>query len=136
METFRPDVAAEMLRLSLLCRKADRVIAQSVGLSVDEMHCLNLLSSETPTSVKNLIDLVGVSSTRISKILRSLEQHGFVTRTMLESDRRMEQISLTAKGIEVTRKCLALSSEIGSQIIGSTTSLSQSRYTYSEKDGN
>ncbi len=120
MEKLRPDVASEMLRLSLLCRKADRVIAQSVGLSVDEMHCLNLLNSEKPTCVKNIIDLLGVSSTRTSKILRSLEHQGFVTRTLLESDRRMEQISLTAKGLEATRRLLALSSEIGSQIIGST----------------
>ncbi len=117
METLRPDVASQMLRLSLLCRKADRMIAQSVGLSVDEMHCLNLLSSEKPTCVKNLIEQLGVSSTRTSKILRSLEERGFVTRAALESDRRMENISLTSKGTEITRKCLVLSSEIGSQII-------------------
>ena len=120
METLRLDVASEMLRLSLLCRKADRMIAQSVGLSVDEMHCLNLLNSEKPTCVKKLVDLLGVSSTRTSKILRSLEQQGFVTRSILESDRRMEQISLTTEGLEVTRKLLALSSEIGSQIIAPT----------------
>ncbi len=94
------------------------MIAQSVGLSVDEMHCLNLLNSEKPTYVKKLIDLLGVSSTRTSKILRSLEQQGFVTRSMLESDRRMEQIALTTKGLEVTKRLLALSSEIGSQIVG------------------
>ncbi len=96
------------------------MISQSVGLSVDEMHCLNLLNSENPTCVKNLIEQLGVSSTRTSKILRSLEQRGFVTRAALESDRRMEQIFLTVKGTELRQKCLALSSDFGKRIMGTS----------------
>ncbi len=129
MESARPDVASEMLRLSLLCRKADRLIAQSIGLSVDEMHCVYLLNSEKPTCVKYLIELLGVSSTRTSKILRSLEQQGCVTRTLLQSDRRMEQVTLTSKGLEVTRRLLSISSELGRQIVGVTSTAGQSLTT-------
>jgi DNA-binding MarR family transcriptional regulator len=103
--------AAELLRLTLLCRRIDRQLATSASLSVDELHCLGVLYLERPNCVKKLNELLGLTATRTSKILRSLEGRGFVIRSLHLVDRRMEQITLTEEGQRAAENVLSISSE-------------------------
>jgi DNA-binding MarR family transcriptional regulator len=102
---------AELLELTLLCRKIDRQLATSTSLSVDELHCLSVLYLERPTCVKKLNELLGLSGTRTSKILRTLERRGYVVRSLHLQDRRMEQVTLTEEGQRVAENVLSVSGE-------------------------
>ena len=123
MEITWPETGSELLDLSLLCRKADRLVAEGSGLSVDEVHCLTLVSTKDPLSVKKLREYLGLSPTRISKILRSLEENGFIHRELSTNDRRVEHVLLTQKGKEMVDELLVLSGTVGPQILRDFRSL-------------
>jgi DNA-binding MarR family transcriptional regulator len=83
------------------------------------MHCLSVLFSDHPSSVKRLSELVNVSSTRASKLLKDLEQKGFVSRTLAAEDHRKEQVILTEQGSAAVQSILSFYSEIGSELLTS-----------------
>ncbi|MGA3243913.1 MAG: MarR family transcriptional regulator [Bacteroidota bacterium] len=83
------------------------------------MHCLSVLFSDHPPSVKRLSELINVSSTRASKILKDLEDRELVTRTLDADDRRKEQVVLTESGEKVVQKIVGLYTEIGSELLTS-----------------
>lgn len=119
MERAQTEFAAELLRLTRRCRGIDKHVSASVGLSIDEVHCLSVLFSEKPSSVKMLSDLINVSPTRTSKILRDLEQRGFLSRTLDVSDHRKEHVMLTEEGKQTVDRLLSLYREIGTRMLGS-----------------
>ncbi len=111
---------ADLLRLTLRCRDIDRHLASLAGLTVDEMHCLNVLYVDQPYCVKKLSELLGAKATRTSKILGKLERGGLVTRTLHASDRRKESVTLTDEGKRAIEQILHLSGEIGAELIRNT----------------
>jgi DNA-binding MarR family transcriptional regulator len=113
------NVGVELLRLTRRCRGIDKYVSSSASLTIDEMHCLLALFSEHPPSVKRLSELINVSATRASKILRGLEQRGFVTRTMHAADHRREQVMLTEAGTKAAQGILSMFAEVGSELLGS-----------------
>ena len=103
---------------ALLCRKADRLIACAIGMTVEEVHCLYALAATAPACVKVLSDSLGISAPRTSKVLRALERRGYVVRTLHSEDRRMEQILLTPSGRETAKKIMTLSRDVGEKLLG------------------
>jgi DNA-binding MarR family transcriptional regulator len=120
MERLWAETGSDLLRVSLLFHKAAKQVAQSVGLTIDEAHCLNLLRVERIWCVKKLRELVGLTPTRTSKLLRSLEEEGFVSRSLSSEDRRMELVSLTEKGAQMAERIFTISDDVGKQLFGST----------------
>ncbi len=116
MELSYWKTGVDLLRQTLRCREIDKHLSDRTELTVDEMHCLGVLFLERPSCVKNLSDFLGLSSTRTSKILLSLERQGSVTRTLDSADHRKEQISLTDEGKAVAEKILSLYTEIGNAL--------------------
>ena len=117
------DIGAGLMRLVLLCKKADKEIAATAGISSDQMHCLFVLHSESPACIKGLSGLLGWSPTRTSKILRALEEGGYVRRRMDEIDRRKEQVALTEKGIQTAASILSVSGRVGESLSGRISEL-------------
>jgi DNA-binding MarR family transcriptional regulator len=113
------NVGVELLRLTRRCRGIDKYVSSSAALSIDEMHCLLALFSERPPSVKRLSELINVSPTRASKILKGLEQRAFVSRMMHAADRRREQVILTEAGTAEAQRILSMFAEVGSELLGS-----------------
>jgi DNA-binding MarR family transcriptional regulator len=109
----------ELLRLTRRCRAIDKYVSSSAGLTIDEMHCLCALFSERPSSVTRLCELIDVSPTRASKILKLLEQRGLVTRASDSADHRREQVMLTEGGTDSVRGILSLFTELGRELLGS-----------------
>jgi len=105
--------------LSALCRRADKLIAQSTGLKAEEVHCLVGLYLDDPHCVKNLCQLLNLSASRTSRILRSLENNGLVVRTVHPSDHRMGTITLTWTGTETAEHVLQVAEDVGREILGS-----------------
>lgn len=114
-----PRFGVSLLRLSRRCRGIDKYVSSRTRLTIDEMQCLSVLFSEHPSSIKRLSELVNVSSTRASKLLKDLEQKGFVSRTLDAEDHRKEQVILTEKGSAVVQSILSFYSEIGSELLTS-----------------
>ena len=119
MYSTEPRFGVDLLRLTRRCRGIDKYVSSRAELAVDEMHCLSVLYSDHPPSVKRLSELINVSSTRASKILKDLEDREFVTRTLDADDRRKEQVVLTAGGEKAVQKILDLYTEIGSELLTS-----------------
>ncbi len=87
-------------------------------MTIDEMHCLCALFSERPPSVSRLSELINVSPTRASKILKDLEQNGLVSRRADAADRRREQVALTESGGQAAVRILSLFQEVGTELLG------------------
>ena len=112
-----PKFAVELLKLTRHCRGIDKYVSSRAALTIDEMHCLSALFSDHPSSVKRLSELINVSSTRASKILKDLELRGFVSRTLDAADRRKENVVLTESGTHVIQEILSLYNEVGSELL-------------------
>jgi len=119
LETTEPRFGAELLRLTRRCRGIDKYVSSRAQLTIDELHCLSVVFSERPSSVKRLSELVNVSTTRASKLLKDLEQRGYVTRTPDAEDHRRELVVLTEPGASTVQRILTLYAEIGSELLTS-----------------
>jgi len=119
MQLIEPRFGAELLRLTRRCRGIDKYVSVRAALTIDEMHCLGVLYSDRPSSVKRLSELINVGSTRASKILKDLETRGYVSRTYDSADRRKELVVLTETGERAVRRITALYAEIGSEMLAS-----------------
>ena len=119
MYSTEPRFGVDLLRLTRRCRGIDKYVSSRAELSIDEMHCLCVLFSDHPPSVKRLSELINVSSTRASKILKDLEDRELVTRTLDADDRRKEQVVLTESGEKVVQKIVGLYTEIGNELLTS-----------------
>lgn len=117
METTEPKFGVELLRLTRRCRGIDKYVSSRAQLTIDELHCLSVLLSEHPSSVKRLSELINVSTTRASKILKDLEQRGYVSRTPVAKDRRKEQVLLTETGSSTVQRILSFYAEIGNELL-------------------
>lgn len=119
MISTEPRFGVDLLRLTRRCRGIDKYVSSRAELTVDEMHCLSVLYADHPPSVKRLSELINVSSTRASKILKDLEGREYVSRTLDADDRRKEQVVLTERGNGAVEKVIALYTEIGSELLTS-----------------
>lgn len=102
---------ADVSELVLRCHQFEKKAANSLGLTVEETHCLSQLYLHAPSRVSRLTELLGVSPTRMSRLLLTLERRGLISRRQSRTDGRVEQISLTENGMEVVTRLLAMSSE-------------------------
>jgi DNA-binding MarR family transcriptional regulator len=117
MESAAVHVGIHLLRLLLLCREVDKELAKRSGLGIDELHCLCVLHLDRPSCVKYLNSSLGLYATRTSKLLRSLEELGMVTRSLQFEDHRKEQITLTEKGRLAAESILDFCAEHGSELV-------------------
>jgi DNA-binding MarR family transcriptional regulator len=119
MDGTEPRFGIELLKLTRRCRGIDKYVSSRARLTIDELHCLSVLFSERPSSVKRLSELINVSTTRTSKILKDLEERGYLSRSPDAEDRRKEQVLLTESGSLTVKRILSFYTEIGSEMITS-----------------
>ena len=89
-------------------RKLAKKLESLTRLSSDALLVLLLIHSKRPSSVKELTGYLGVSDSRTSKLLCTLEDRGFITRRISLTDRRVEQISLTPRGDRIVEIALSV----------------------------
>lgn len=100
MDDRQHDPGTRILDLLLTCHTAAKRVAEHADLSTEEVLCLFVLQERRPENVKALSNHLGVRSSRMSKILFSLEQRGFVVRSIAPVDHRMEEVTLTPRGAD------------------------------------
>ncbi len=125
VESSRADLGKVFIDLLLKCHRAERHIASSARMTVDEFHALILLYTHKPQRVGQLSALLGVRDTRMSKILNALEEKGYLVRRLSTVDRRVEDVSLTPRGTHTVEDVLAKSNAISHRLFASHTSESK-----------
>ncbi len=92
------------LTFSLLkkCHEKEERLASQFKITVPEFRCIRMFRDESQLPIKTLLERVELSSSRLSRILESLENKGFVTRKLDVSDRRSILVNLTKKGKSLT----------------------------------
>lgn len=103
MDYFR---AEGLLRLTLVTQKIARCLAGDAGLTINEFHGMMQLHLEKPCCVGKLTEILGIGATSTSKLLRSLDKKGWITRELDPTDRRMERVALTSQGTEVIQRIM------------------------------
>lgn len=106
MQPLDSQTGYDVVRLILRCHQLEKGLAASAGLSVDEFHCLNQLYIHAPCCVKTLCELTGIHPPRASRLLNTLEQKGYLTRSLGVQDRRKELLTLTERGMGAARSLL------------------------------
>lgn len=71
---------------------------QKFGICLNEGMALCSLNEAQTLTSGQLGDMLGITSSNMSKVLRSIESKGLVQRCVGENDRRQMCFSLTAKG--------------------------------------
>lgn len=68
------------------------------GISVSEWRVVAHLSQDAAVSVREICDKVGMDKPRVSRAAGRLEAAGYVQKVISAHDRRLIELSLTAKG--------------------------------------
>jgi DNA-binding MarR family transcriptional regulator len=105
-ETRTKNAAAELAELTFQlladCQHKEERIAEQLKITVSEFRCLRAFRGEKHLQAKHLIERIQLSGSRLTRILESLEEHGYVTRTIDPKDRRSITVTLTKKGIALS----------------------------------
>jgi DNA-binding MarR family transcriptional regulator len=80
--------------------------ARESGLSMSQLGALFHIHRIGSSGVTDLGDHLGVTSAAASQMLERLVQQGFVLRSEDPSDRRVKQIILTDKGLQVLQESI------------------------------
>lgn len=106
----------ELLTLARVCHKLEVSLSRASGLSVHAVLCLILLYVEKPDCVGKLAELLGIGGPSTSKLLRSLDRRGYITRSLDPLDRRRELITLTPSGLVAAKEALAEAERLTQEI--------------------
>lgn len=108
MDQIIRDSGTAFFDLLLASHTSLKKVAELADMSAEEVLCLFVLQEHHPENVKALSRHLGVRSSRMSKILFTLEERGFVIRSISVVDHRMEEVTLSPRGTDRMAKVLAI----------------------------
>lgn len=111
--------AEGLLRLTQVTQKIARCLAADAGMTVNEFNCMIQVHLEKPCCVRRLTEILGIGTTSTSKLLRSLDARGWLTRELDPADRRMERVTLTAEGLCVIDSIHAAADGLATLLVSS-----------------
>lgn len=77
----------------------EKQFAEEAGITINEGALLCCLKDGKPKSANELADFIGLSGSRVSRIIHILEEKGFILREIGISDKRQMIFTLTDAGI-------------------------------------
>jgi DNA-binding MarR family transcriptional regulator len=80
----------------LKCIGSERLVRQ--GISMSQLHVLNLLDRHGEMAMSRLADMLDVSMSAASGLVDRIEEHGYVERIRVPSDRRVVIARITDVG--------------------------------------
>lgn len=84
------------------CLASERLVR--AGISMAQLHVLNLVESHGEMPMSRLADMLGVSLSNATGLIDRVEERGFVERTRVPTDRRMVLVRLTPAGRETVEQ--------------------------------
>lgn len=103
--------------LVVLCQEKEMRMSEEFGISQSEFRTIRLFRGEQHISQKVLNKRLGLSGSRLTRILDQLQGRGFITRREDPGDRREFVISLTPLGLEIAGKLQHRHTEIHADIL-------------------
>jgi len=100
------EIACLLSQFFVICHEEEIKLARQFGISVGELQCLQMFD-EPQQAIKELTKRLGLSSSRVSRILDRLEDNGIIIRNIDLKDRRSILVTLTAKGSDLAQKVKA-----------------------------
>lgn len=76
----------------------EKKFSEENGLTINEGMILCCMKNGESRSANELYDFVGLSSSRVSRVINSVEQKGYIKREMGLKDKRQMIFSLTESG--------------------------------------
>lgn len=101
----------------LLMRKALDERLSAYGLTTSQFEIMGCLYAEPPTEQQRLQRRSGVTSATLTGILDTLEQRGYITRTLSLSDGRAKLVALTALGNELSAQLIDIFHEFEQDLL-------------------
>jgi len=91
------------LTFSLLasCQEKENRLAEQHGLTQAEFRCLRLFSANENVNNKQIAERMGLSPSRLTRIIDGLVKKGYINREIDNSDRRNMRVYLSSKGVEI-----------------------------------
>ncbi|MFO7444748.1 MAG: MarR family transcriptional regulator [Ignavibacteriaceae bacterium] len=88
------------LTFSLLanCQEKESRLAEQYGLTQAEFRCLRFFGTEESLNNKQIAARMGLSPSRLTRIVDGLVLKGYMTREIEPNDRRNMRVSLSKKG--------------------------------------
>ena len=93
--------------MELICKLKDmykafyayeKQFSEQTGITINEGALLCCLKDGKPKSANDLCDFIGLSGSRVSRIINTAEEKGFISREIGVVDKRQMIFSLTVKG--------------------------------------
>ncbi len=97
------EIAELTFRLLASCQEKEEHIAKALNISVPEFRLVRIFRGEKQIPVRVLVERSNVSGSRLTRILDSLEKRGYLARSIDSSDRRVIDVTLSRKGLELSR---------------------------------
>ncbi len=85
------------------CHEKEERLAAQLNISGPQFRLLRYFRGEKRLPIKALVERMHLSGSRLTRILDSLEENGYLYRSIDPSDRRVITVTLSKKGIELSQ---------------------------------
>ena len=110
-------MAELIFNLRQKCAAKDNYFVKTLDISNAEYNCLVQFFETETFSVKELAERLDITSGGVTRIITSLEDRGYIKRTMSSEDRRGIKVTLTEKGCKIVTEIREASLELHSKIL-------------------
>ena len=98
-ENFAKNIASLTVDMEKVCRTKETYFCNKINITPVELKCLRYLLDNSFPQVKELAFNMGLTAARVTNLLNSLENKGYVKRTISKEDRRVIKAKLTDEGM-------------------------------------
>lgn len=82
----------------------EKSFAEKHGITINEGMLLCCLKDGKPKSANELCEFIGLSNSRVSRVINTVESKGYMSREMGVEDKRQMIFTLTDLGIQKTKE--------------------------------
>ena len=86
------------------CQQKENLVAEQYGLTQAEFRCLKLFDKKEVINNKTIAKRMGLSASRLTRIIDGLVAKGYTEREINPSDRRNMDVTLSKKGTHLVQK--------------------------------
>lgn len=84
----------------------EKEFSEKNGITINEGMILCCMKNGEPRSANELCEFVGLSNSRVSRVINTVETKGFITRHMGFTDKRQMIFTLTEAGTEKIKEMM------------------------------
>ncbi|OJV87241.1 MAG: MarR family transcriptional regulator [Bacteroidia bacterium 44-10] len=99
----------------------ERQFAEEAGITINEGALLCCMKDGKPKSANELSDFIGLSGSRVSRIIHTMEEKGFILREIGISDKRQMIFTLTDAGRKKIKEMQGYTIDVHSLMVKLTT---------------